>query len=381
METYLRDLMVALQNQSVTANALVHQSTLSLRSSEETSTGSTAPMKITRASVWARVLFTPISPTFPFLLRKLIKKDRCEILHLHMPNVSAFWALLLPSARRLPWVIHWHSDVLSSEHSLGLRLFYRLYRPFESALLRRAARIIVTSQPYLESSIPLAAFKHKCTVVPLGIRPLIGDLEKEATQATTTQKTHDGSAIDSKTDMTPLQVLAVGRLTYYKGFDFLIRALAQTPNTLLTLVGTGEKGPELRQLAQDLKVYERINFYGGATEPELLALIQGCDCLCLPSIERTEAFGVVLLEAMSCGKACVVSNVPGSGMGWVVSDGCTGLHATPADVVSLAEQLKSLRDNEDMTKSYGAAGSERFNQLFCIDTSAAAVAATYRDIL
>jgi rhamnosyl/mannosyltransferase len=97
METYLRDLMEASTTLGVRSAALVHQSQLGLHSSEEHISADSAAIRITRAATWARLLFTPVSPVFPWLLYRLIKREKPNILHLHLPNPSAFWALLLPS--------------------------------------------------------------------------------------------------------------------------------------------------------------------------------------------------------------------------------------------------------------------------------------------
>ena len=96
------------------------------------------PPWLMRCPVWLKLVFAPISPMFPVWLARAIRRHRPEVLHIHMPNLSAFWALLLPSARRILWVIHWHSDVVPSSHKLALRLAYPHYRIFERALLEQA---------------------------------------------------------------------------------------------------------------------------------------------------------------------------------------------------------------------------------------------------
>ena len=219
METYLRDLMVAQIEQGLKSTALVHQSALSLRSSTEQYPAGEHTFCVTRAAVWLRLLFTPISPTFPWLLNRLIKEKKPDLLHLHMPNLSVFWALLLPSARRIPWVVQWQSDVLASKHRLGLRLFYALYKPFESTVLRHSTRLIASSPPYLESSTTLAPFRDKCEGIPLGMRP--------------PPQVQENLPVVQGTESRPLRVLAIGRLTYYKGFQYLIRAMAQVPEALV----------------------------------------------------------------------------------------------------------------------------------------------------
>jgi rhamnosyl/mannosyltransferase len=150
-----------------------------------------------------RLLFTPISPAFPYLLNRLIKREKPDILHIHTPNISAFWALFLPGARRIPWVIQWQSDVLASEHHWGLQLFYKIYRPFERAMLKRAKVIIASSPTYLASSLPLQEFSEKCVVIPLGLDPSTLAATSSVDTTTTPNQQHSSC----------LRVLAIGRLT------------------------------------------------------------------------------------------------------------------------------------------------------------------------
>lgn len=367
METYLRDLMVAQSKQGMICEALVHQSAISLRSMRDTYVVAGQKIAVTRVAVWLRLLFTPLSPAFPWLLARLIKKTSPDLLHLHMPNVSAFWALLLPSARRLPWVIHWHADVLASPHSLGLRMFYTIYRRFERKVLIRSRGVIVTSPPYLASSQPLIDFRRKCHVVPLGLDP--GNLPRVVVKDSLSG--HHG----------PLRVLAIGRLTYYKGFEYLIKAVANCNDVEVHLVGQGGEEKRLKSLVKSLGLQTRVTFYGYLPGPALAERFADCDCLCLPSIERTEAFGLVLLEAMYYGMPVVVSDVAGSGMGWVVDDNVTGLHVAPGDIGGLSDALDAMQRNRNILKSLGKNGRQKFCGEFHIDKSAAGVAEVYKQIL
>jgi rhamnosyl/mannosyltransferase len=101
----------------------------------------------------------------------------------------------------------------------------------------------------------------------------------------------------------------------------------------------------------------------------------------LPSIERTEAFGMVLLEAMSFGKATVVSDVQGSGMGWIVDQGVTGLKVKPADSGALAEALVELAADCEKLRQMGRAGREKFERLFEINHAVEGVIDTYGAVL
>ena len=350
LENYMRDAMVALARRGIKTAALVHKHSLSLKTSDETFTASGHQFHIIRTGMWARLLYTPISPAFPWQLRKFIKSFKPDVLHLHMPNPSVFWVLALPSARRIPWVVHWHADVITSAQDWRMKLFYRFYQPFERAVLKRAKTIVATSVPYRDSSQPLQAWLDKCKVVPLGV-----DVERF------------GSANSSEHENTALQILAVGRLTYYKGFRYLIEAAAQSPDIHINLVGDGDEAEQLRSLVASLKLQDRVTFHGILSNDELAQQMADCDCLCLPSIERTEAFGMVLLEAMYFGKTTVISDVVGSGMGWVVDDGITGIKVKPADADALASAFKRLATNRDELALMGKQGREKFDQQFEIN--------------
>lgn len=367
MENYLGDLMVEQVRSDIDARALVHESRLSLRGTTEELTLRGVRLRVTRAALWARLLFTPISPGFPLLAWRLLREQDPDILHIHLPNVSAFWLLLLPLARRAKWVIHWHSDVVTSQSQPALRIFYQLYRPFERALLKRAARVIVTSDAYLRASTALAKWSNRCVTVPLGLDP------ERLVQPVA------GSAAASHVDQ--LRVLAVGRLTYYKGFSTLLSAASQYPHCEIHLVGSGDEAVSLAVRTQTLGLEDRVTFHGALDDNALAAQYAACDVLCLPSIERTEAFGVVLLEAMYFSRACVVSRLSGSGMSWVVEDGVTGLHFDPGNASELAGLLQRLREDPALMRALGAAGRRRFNACFHIEQSADAVARVYDQAL
>lgn len=358
--------MVALAKRGIDSIALVHHHHLSFRTTEECLAASGQKFEITRTGMWARLLYTPISPAFAWHLRRIIKSAKPDVLHLHLPNPSAFWLFLLPSARGIPWVVHWHSDVITATQGWLMKLFYSLYRPFESAVLKRADAIVATSLPYRDSSLVLKNWLDKCHVVPLGVdtRRYAKPTSKEATASTSD----------------PLQVLAVGRLTYYKGFRYLIEAAALTPGIEINLVGNGDQETQLKSLVASLKLQDRVTFHSDLSDAELARQMEMCDCLCLPSIERTEAFGMVLLEAMYFGKATIISDVEGSGMGWVVDHEITGLKVRPADPDALATALNRLANNRDELISMGRQGKEKFDRQFEINQAVAGLENIYQQV-
>jgi len=178
-----------------------------------------------------------------------------------------------------------------------------------------------------------------------------------------------------------LQVLAVGRLTYYKGFRYLIEAAAQVTGVHISLVGEGDQAEELKSLVSSLDLQDRIKFEGHLSDDLLAQKMAECDCLCLPSIERTEAFGMVLLEAMYFGKATVISDVTGSGMGWIVDDGVTGIKVRPANPDALAEALKRLMTDREELDRLGRRGKEKFDQQFEINHAVEGLVEIYQHAL
>ena len=364
IENFLADLLPALQQQGVTVAALVHDSPPQPPSSPRDEEG----VRIYRAPCHGRLLYAPISPTFPFWLARAIREFQPDLLHLHLPNTSAFWALLVPAARRLPWIIHWHADVVASAIDRRLAWAYRLYRPFEQRLLAASSAIIATSPPYLEASIALAPWRERCCIIPLGLDPA--------------RITDPGQAAQERAEMwwgeTPtFRILAIGRLTYYKGHDSLIQAAAHLPDSRILIVGTGEYRQRLEMLIHSLQLHDRVRLPGFQPEVDLNALLASCDVLCLPSLERTEAFGLVLLEAMRFSKPVVVSDIPGSGPGWVVSQAGHGLRVPPSDPDALAVALRELQQDLAKRTALGQAGLNALREQFGIAPVAAAVAALY----
>jgi glycosyltransferase involved in cell wall biosynthesis len=327
-----------------------------------------AGVEVTLAACHGQLLYAPVSPAFPLLLARTLRRFQPDLLHLHLPNTSAFWALLSPTARKLPWIVHWHADIPLDGGKQRLRLAYRFYRPWEQALLRRARAIVATSAPYLEASAALTPWRDKTCLVPLGIGPSAAI----------------PSARDDAHDLWPttgLRLLAVGRLSYYKGFDVLLRALAAVPAAQLLLIGTGECETALRRLASELRIENRVRFAGHADDALLARAYAQADAFCLPSIDRAEAFGLVLLEAMRAGLPTVASAIPGSGVGFVVRDGQTGLLVQPRDAMGLASAINKLAADTALRQRLGSAGWQRWRDEFTLAASAQRIAELYGRVL
>jgi glycosyltransferase involved in cell wall biosynthesis len=354
MEVYLADLVEAQRGMGLVVSALVHGSPLK-----------DDPTWLYRVPVQAQLVYAPIALGYRRALRLAIAKYRPDVLHLHMPNNSVFWALTLGVARSIPWVVHWHSDVVASHKQRALALAYKIYRPFEQAVLARARRVIVTSPPYLEASEPLRGWRSKCAVVPLGLRPLL------------TQE----MAGTVRWGPQPLKLLSIGRLAHYKGFETLIAAAFAEPDTQLLIAGDGELRKALQAQIERLHAAGEpgsVRLLGQVSDEEKHALLASCDVFCLASKERTEAFGMVLLEAMAHGKPCLVSKLLGSGMGWLVEQSGSGMTCPPGDVQAWRTGLQWMTEHTNERSVMGRAGHQAFMQRFTVTDSAAALLREYR---
>jgi glycosyltransferase involved in cell wall biosynthesis len=353
METFLADLIEAQRAQGIQASALVHGQPLA----ED-------PHWLIREPVQFHLIFAPIALGFRAALARAIARFDPQVLHLHMPNNSVFWALTLPAARSLPWVVHWHSDVLVSKRQPALSLAYSLYRHFERRVLDHSDSIIATSAPYLAASEPLAPWRDKCAVIPLGLR--------ELTPATPLQELPWRG--------TGLRLLSVGRLTYYKGFETLVRAVASLEGFELVIAGDGEQASHLKSLARTLTRAGRVSsvqFLGEIDESLKNKLLATCDLFCLPSLERTEAFGLAVLEAMQHGKPCLVSDIAGSGLPWLVRTAGAGWCVPPGDAHAWQLALIHAASDAQARAQFGRAGAQAASARFGIAACARATSLLY----
>ena len=306
METVLRDQMnIQTRDEGLEVAAVVHSSERSVTDKVEIQ-----PLgyRVRFAARWFTAVFAPIAPFFVWSVYREIKELDPDQIKIHMPNLSAFWLLLLPIARKREWVVLWHSDVLPSKHSWGLRFFYQVYRFPEATILARASKVIATSQPYLEFSLPLQHIRHKC------------DVEGLQVDASRIPKHFLRKNQVLKTQKEGVRVLCVGRLTYYKDFGTAIEAVAKVPGAQLHIVGEGEERKNLERLIRDLRVEDRVKLLGNLDDERVWQEFVWCDVNVLPSKERTEAFGLVILEASCFGKPTIVADTEGSGMQWVAQN-------------------------------------------------------------
>lgn len=149
-------------------------------------------------------------------------------------------------------------------------------------------------------------------------------------------------------------VLFVGRLITIKGVDHLIRAMrnmAETqPSARLIVVGDGQERALLQALAQGAGLADRVTFAGERPHEDVIRFMRAADVFVLPSL--VESFGIVLLEAMSCGLPVVASNV--MGIPSIVADGVNGFLVPPADDRAIAAGVERLLGDPMLRANFAA---------------------------
>lgn len=315
--------------------------------------------KIIRTATLGSFFSVPISFSLIFFLKKIHKKY--NILHLHLPNPIATLAVFLVRPKS-KIIIHWHSDIVKQR-----KLFF-LYSFLQNWILKKADKIIVTSPQYLNTSPDLKNNIRKCVMIPLGVDPVRLKYDREEVEKI--KKTYKGKPI----------IFSLGRFVYYKGFDYLIKAMSVIDGYLL-IGGTGPLEKKIRKLIKDMKLEKKVVLLGHIETTKIANYYKACDIFCLPSVERSEAFGIVQVEAMSFAKPVVSTNIYGSGVSFVNQNNLTGLVVKPKDFDSLAWAINKIIKNEKLKKIFGKRAKERFNEKFHIKKIAKEILNLYKKVL
>jgi rhamnosyl/mannosyltransferase len=349
IETHLQNLCNDLQ-QSVDLRVLVASD--DRRPAEDQVDGVT----VTRVPTACKIASTPICPG---MISKL-RASPADIVHLHVPNPMAVLAYLA-SGHRGRLVVTYHSDMVRQ------KVLGPAFEPFLHAALRRSSAIIATSDNYLRTSPVLSRHQSRCHVIPLGI-PIAEFSEYDPEAALAVRKQYGERLI-----------VSVGRLVYYKGFEFLIRAMAGVRGTLL-IIGTGPLRSSLEDLAREVGVADRVHFLGKVDHRQLVSCYHAADVFALASVARSEAFGIAQIEAMAAGLP-VVNTQLDSGVPFVSLHGQTGLTVPPAEPQPLAEAISRLLDSPELRQSFSAAARARAIQEFSLEVMVARTKALYEEVM
>ena len=286
-----------------------------------------------------------------------------DVVNLHSPYP---WGELsfLRASPAVPSVVLYHSDIVRQKRLLAA------YRPFLERFLDRVDLIVTSSPNIVRHSQLLAPRAEKCRVVPFGLpaRSLA------AAPAVLRRAAELRAAREGRRT-----VLFVGRLVYYKGVDVLVRAMAGVDADLV-LIGHGPLEGELRQLASSAGIATRVDFLAPQSDDELAAWYHAADVFCLPSVARSEAFGLVQIEAHAAGTPVVSTDLP-TGVPFANRDGVTGLIVQPGDQLALAAALSRLLGDDELRARLGGQAQTRALREFTVPRMVARTLDVYAEAI
>ena len=297
----------------------------------------------------------------PGLLARLADVN-ADLLHVHVPNPTMILAVLLAKPHT-PIVVTYHSDHVRQ------RIRAAAFRPIESLFYRKVEAILATSPSYVAGSSFLKSRSERVMILPHGIdaRPYLEPGVEDRQESAHIRRRYQA----------PLW-LACGRLAYYKGLIHAVRALAKVRGTLL-VVGDGPERPRLEVEVQSLGLDRRVIFLG--TVPSVVPYYHAAHALWFPSNARSEAFGLVQLEAMASGCPVINTSIPDSGVTWVSRHLETGLTIPMNDAGALADAARRLLVEPGLRDRLAAAARHRVVQEFDHRVMAERSLAIYRNVL
>lgn len=289
-----------------------------------------------------KVAATMIAPSMITELKRTC--NNYDIIHIHHPDPMACLALFM-SGYKGKVILHWHSDIKKQKYLL------ELYRPLQEWLLRRADLILGTTDLYLTESPCLSNVQYKTACLPIGIDPIYPNIVGVET-------------IRSKYKYKKI-IFSLGRLVAYKGYKYLIGAARYLSDDYVILIGgSGPLADELNAEIHKYGLEKKVELLGRISEEELPDYYGACKVFCLSSVQKTEAFGIVQIEAMSCGKPVVATNIPQSGVSWVNKNGFSGLNVEPGNSKELAEAIISITSDEKVYSTYSKNAKQRYKEMF-----------------
>jgi rhamnosyl/mannosyltransferase len=338
METVLRDLSEGLVARGDEVTVLCAAE--GPRGARETRGGVT----VVRSPSLGKWFSQPVTPLLPATLAWL--RGSFDVVHVHMPNPLAELAAAA-LAGHAPVVVTYHADVIRQ------RALWPLYVPTRSAILSLARSIVVPTECHVRYSAVLAPLAHKCVVVPFGLSPERYRLDEAGRARVAALRSRYGAF-----------VLFAGRLVHYKGLTELVESVRDVDGRLV-VVGDGPQRALTESIIDEFHLRARVSLVGAVSQAELNAYLEACAVLVLPSVSRSENFGMILLEGMLFGKPLVTTRLR-SGVEAVNEDGVSGLVVEPRDPRALAGALNVLLADDARRAAMGRAARARLDSHFSL---------------
>jgi rhamnosyl/mannosyltransferase len=303
----------------------------------------------------------PLAPFYP--VRFWVKARRADIVDYHAPFPLIDVAISLFLPKRCALVIHWHSDIVAQ------RWLLPVVKGFIRRTIRRADRIIVSHGQMIETSEFLRPAAGKCVVVPFGTE------QGYWTELSRDQRTR----VEELRRRHPRLVVTTGRLVPYKGFRYLIDAVAAVDCQCI-IIGEGVLQTALARQIQSLGLTGRVHLAGRVDRDDLKCLLHASKVFVMPSVSCSETFAIAQMEAMACGKPVINTDLP-TGVPWVARHGKEAITVPPGDSALLARAIAGLFENDALREDLGTAAQRRVRDAFPLADFIARTHQIYRDAL
>jgi len=300
-------------------------------------------IEVIKVAAFGTIASAPIAITFPFWLKRITKNY--DIIHFHLMNPLSVISYLI-TRPRCRIVATFHNDIVKRN------ILYKISTILTHAFLRKTHKIIITSPNILNTSELLQAYANKCEIVPLGI-----DDDKFKMTKFIEDKTNQ-----IKRSLKGHIILFIGRLVPYKGISYLINAMKEVKGTLL-IIGDGPLKENLVQQVYKSELIKSVHFLGNVSDRILPAYYHACDLFVLPSINNSEGYGLVQLEAQICGKPVISTNLP-TGVTYVNIHKKTGLVVKIKDSNDIAMGINKLLEDQKLRLKLGKSRQKRVFQKF-----------------
>ncbi|MCL2746144.1 MAG: glycosyltransferase [Coriobacteriia bacterium] len=295
------------------------------------------------------------------------ESEQADILHFHTPYPwGEFEWVGQMASKRVPYVVTYHADIVRQRQALAV------YGPIFNKFLNRAQLIMASSPQLIQYSPWLNPRADKCRQVNFGL-PVesIAHNEKAVARAAVLREELAASVDGAHKPV----VLFVGRLIYYKGIEVLARAIPKV-DAHFVIIGSGPDRAVIDHVQRHEELAKRIHVIDYASDEDLAAWYHAADVLTLPSVENSEAFGLVQIEAHAAGTPVVSSRLR-TGVPYANLDGVTGLTVPPRDSDALAGSLNALLSDEGTRLRLGRQAQARALAEFNIDQMIKGVESVY----
>ncbi len=289
-----------------------------------------------RLPVWKVVSNTPVNPAWYWWLRRIIRRERPDVINAHTP-VPFMVDMVSLASGRWPVVVTYHAATLFKPGGLMMRLITRGYLAVQWLTMAKAHTIIAVS-PYVREQLP--RWQRKTIVVANAVPEVAG------------ARTEPGKGLIFVNNLEPTH--------RWKGLDLLLDAMTMLKRdsepVTLTVVGDGADRSRYEQRVRDLGLADVVRFAGSLAGAERDALLRQAAAFVLCSTTANDAFPTVLLEAWAQGTAVVAAAI--GSLPSLVDDGVTGLLVTPNDAGALARCLRGAVADPARLAALGEAGRQ-----------------------